>query len=375
MPPTGSRPKKTTIMKVGLPVRKDDKGKGKEKEVSPPIVANDGDEPLDWGTDEERLYDTLADDDIDPYQMQKRPLTPSAFLDSNVNDGKTHGDSPYYDHITPQVPFLTFGFIGLLIIESQGQLCNRLDTGIATCICNLEINTSLSATCAKCKKCSGDPMGVTKELVWRQVLKKNEIEFIGDSGASATFTFDLNDFSEYRELDEKLKARTANKGIPLKIKGSGTVFLRHQIDVLGNIVTVRLSPVYYIPGLSTQLLLIGEWLQQGCTLRGMKHKLAIMQGSVPSLSLYPSKPRSTIYTLTAKLVKKTTEPASMLTVFAVDYDLLIMHRRMGHPSKDVLRQATRHTENVKGHPIPTPNSVHLPLYVPPHCHSPPTKTG
>ena len=31
--------------------------------------------------------------------------------------------------------------------------------------------------------------------------------------------------------------------------------------------------------------------------------------------------------------------------------------------------------DVRGHPILTPNSVHLPLYVPPHCRSPPTKTG
>ena len=43
----------------------------------------------------------------------------------------------------------------------------------------------------------------------------------------------------------------------------------------------------YIPELSTRLLSHREWLQQGCTLRGTKHKLAIMQGSQTSLSLYP----------------------------------------------------------------------------------------
>ena len=198
-------------------------------------------------------------------------------------------------------------------------------------------------------------MSVVKNLAKQQVLNKDEIEFIGDSGASATFTYDLSNFSEYKELNESLEAWTANKGIPLKIKGSGTVFLRHQVNVLGNIVTVRLSPVYYIPGLSTQLLSIGEWLQQGCTLRGMKHKLAIMQGSQTSLSLYPRKPRSTIYILMAKLVKQSTELASMSTIFAVDYDL--MHRRMGHPSKDMLCQATRHTENFpKGIQFPSGDS-------------------
>ena len=45
----------------------------------------------------------------------------------------------------------------------------------------------------------------------------------------------------------------------------------------------------------------------------------------------------------AKLVHKTALLASVLTIYAVDYDL--MHWRMGHPSRDVLRQATRHTKN------------------------------
>ena len=96
---------------------------------------------------------------------------------------------------------------------------------------------------------------------------------------------DLNDFFEYKEFVETHKAHTANKGVPLKIKGSGTVFLEHQVDVLGNMVHVWLSPVLYIPNLDRRLLSLGEGLQQGCTLRGTKHKLAIMRGSQTSLSL------------------------------------------------------------------------------------------
>ena len=68
-----------------------------------------------------------------------------------------------------------------------------------------------------------------------------------------------------------------------------------------------------------------------------------MQGSQTSLTLYPRQPGSTIYTMIAKLVHKTALLASVSTIYAVDYDL--MHRRMGHLSRDVLRQATRHTEN------------------------------
>ena len=113
----------------------------------------------------------------------------------------------------------------------------------------------MSANCTNCKKCkSNDPIGVAKDLVRQALLKKGEIEFIGDSGASATFTNDLNDFSEYKELNETFEAHTANKGVPLAIKGRGTVFLEHQVDVLENLVHVSLSPVLYIPKLNKRLL-------------------------------------------------------------------------------------------------------------------------
>ena len=46
-------------------------------------------------------------------------------------------------------------------------------------------------------------MQSTKDLL-KKVLGDNEIEFIGDSGASATFTYSLDDFIEYKELDTSL---------------------------------------------------------------------------------------------------------------------------------------------------------------------------
>ena len=58
---------------------------------------------------------------------------------------------------------------------------------------------------------------------------------------------------------------------------------------------------------------------------------------------HPLQPGSTIYMIMAKLVHKTALLASVSTIYAIDYNL--MHRRMGHPSRDVLHQATCHTEN------------------------------
>ena len=45
MPPTGKHPKRTSIMTVGLPTGKKDKGK--KKVISPPVVISSGDEALD----------------------------------------------------------------------------------------------------------------------------------------------------------------------------------------------------------------------------------------------------------------------------------------------------------------------------------------
>ena len=175
----------------------------------------------------------------------------------------------------------------------------------------------------------------------KDALNEDEIEFIGDSGASATFTPYLSDFTEYHELTTKLKAWTANKGIPLSIKGSGTVFMKHEIEK-GKHITIRMNPVFYIPGLSMRLMSIGEWLQQGCILKGTKLKMAIQQGALPALTLYPKGTGETIYWLKATFIHDTKALVSLSTVFHVDSDL--MHRWMGHPSDEVLRQAKNHTD-------------------------------
>ena len=143
------RPKQTTIMKVGLPL--EPKGKGKAKKMTPPIDVSDGDEQLDWGSDDENV-------DRDIVEAAEMPK-PSWYDDTDQYDPN---DSIAYDSIAPQVPFLSIGLIGSLIIESkQGQFCDgltgRVDT--PTCICNLEINTSLSAQkCSNCEKCKQSAM-------------------------------------------------------------------------------------------------------------------------------------------------------------------------------------------------------------------------
>ena len=158
-------------MTVGLPIGKKDKGK--KKVISPSIVISSGDEALDWGSDDGHLYDALDDDIAESAGLERqRPLMPNAFYDAE--DGMGIGGT-CYDHITPQVPSLSFGLLGSLIVEQQGQFHNGLVDSLLNCICNIEANISLSTNCTNCKKCkSSDPIGVVKDLVRRQLLKKEK---------------------------------------------------------------------------------------------------------------------------------------------------------------------------------------------------------
>jgi transposase InsO family protein len=142
------------------------------------------------------------------------------------------------------------------------------------------------------------------------------------------------------------------------VKGKGTVFVAHRVERDGRHVNVvsRLYPVYYIPGISQRLLSLGEFLQQGYFMTGDKNIIALFapkQNNI-SMALHPHMPGQTIYWLKAQ-VAPAASLLTMSTIFLVDYDL--MHRRLGHPSKDVLRQASGNTRNFPKRiifPIETP---------------------
>ena len=152
-----------------------------------------------------------------------RGLTPMAWerRDKHYN--------AYKDNIALSV-FSSSGYIGTDLLSNQGQLPHRLDRSVgssiciysreavATPVCNI-ICKCLSSNCAECKKNSSN----------KSSIKINKIIFIADSGALATFTYDINDFSEYEKLPVPREAHTANEGKPLKIVGKGTIFTRHEV--------------------------------------------------------------------------------------------------------------------------------------------------
>ena len=87
-----------------------------------------------------------------------------------------------------------------------------------------------------------------------------------DSGASAHFTNNKNDFIEYMPASESDRQPVKTAAHTIWIEGQGTVLLRHYLN--GNLATTRLHPVPYIPAMTTRLLSMGEFLQSGLCVKG-----------------------------------------------------------------------------------------------------------
>jgi transposase InsO family protein len=191
--------------------------------------------------------------------------------------------------------------------------------------CAFNCANGVDAKCAKCKH-SGPAPGSVRWLL--------------DSGASSHFTHNLDDFLEYGDIKSPIVVKTASK--PVHIKGKGAVLITHEVKYKGYTKEriTRLYPVFYIPEITGRLLSVGELLQRGLRVYGDAQSLVLhRKGSpVPLIQGVPAFAGHTIYWLDSKIA----DTSAHATVYAVDYTLL--HKRFGHPSKDVLRHAKSHTK-------------------------------
>jgi hypothetical protein len=108
-------------------------------------------------------------------------------------------------------------------VDNRTNSLQQLDTLIAVCNFNIKPCCSCSHEC----DCDKEPVK----------------EWLIDSGASAHFTKDMNDYVEYESIDNGPYVTTANSHA--QIKGKGTIIL-----LLSTGEVVRISPVYYIPTLN-----------------------------------------------------------------------------------------------------------------------------
>jgi len=99
--------------------------------------------------------------------------------------------------------------------------------------------------------------------------------------------------------------------------------------------SLTVYPVMYIPGLSAKLLSMGCFLQERQEVHGNLKQITFHDTITrkPLLSVYPQSPWDTIFWVLPQEIKK----ASIATIYKVDYK--IWHKRLGHPSKDVLKRA------------------------------------
>jgi hypothetical protein len=166
-----------------------------------------------------------------------------------------------------------------------------------------------------------------------------------DLGASAHFTFYKKDFVEYVEYALPRYSQTANGKAP--ILGEGTVI----VDYKGS--SVRLSPVIYMPTCNLKLISMGTLLKDNClTINAGPGRIDFFDKCAKRVVLsFHSYGADTMFWIRAP----TMLPQATHSLASVDYELL--HRRMGHPSKDVLRAARKHLKDFLDVKIPTQDPI------------------
>ena len=151
-----------------------------------------------------------------------------------------------------------------------------------------------------------------------------------DSGASHHFTGDIGDFASYNALKRAHYAKTAN-GVAL-IAGIGTVLLRCLDHNSGDEKVITLTQVLHMPGTTARLISMGEMLQRNYKVTGDKRGISLIHKAEHLwFGPDPEDDCNVIFGIRSIPIIRSNYIAS---VSKVDYD--IMHRRFGHPSKEVL---------------------------------------
>ena len=159
-----------------------------------------------------------------------------------------------------------------------------------------------------------------------------------DSDTSRHFTSDLRDFASYQELKHKHYAKMAN-GI-VEIAGIGMVLLWCLDHNTGDEKVVKLTQVLHMPGATVRLISMGEMLLCIYKVAGDRKGISLI-GKADQLwfGMDPEDECGVIFGIRSIPTIRSNYIASMSKV---NYD--IMHRRFGHPLKEVLRCARKHTQ-------------------------------
>jgi len=164
-----------------------------------------------------------------------------------------------------------------------------------------------------------------------------------DSGASKHFTMNMDEFSSYESIPANSKNKVITANGETFIEGKGTVFLKHDVERNSQVseCTTHLSPVYYIPGLSSRLMSMGEFLHSELEVRGSAESLELIEkrGKI-AMQCLPVQRSDTIYWVKTQTVMPS--KANVTTIHIADYD--IWHKQLGHVSPKALSKMPKSTQ-------------------------------
>ena len=162
-----------------------------------------------------------------------------------------------------------------------------------------------------------------------------------DSGASVHVTPDLNDFAEYQSFDKPKPIYTADKQSQVVLLGEGTVFLEIENSNVHKHF-IKLEKVCYMPEASHRLISSGQLKLQGWNEQSDKHSTIFsLKSGQEILKAYPRHANEPIHWVLTQTVRP--DKSNMdYNAYVVNYDT--WHKRLGHPSKNVLKHTLEHTK-------------------------------
>ncbi|KAJ3552813.1 hypothetical protein NP233_g12787 [Leucocoprinus birnbaumii] len=216
---------------------------------------------------------------------------------------------------------------------------SRMDLSLITLSLNPRCMNLHKCEKALCSHCKGKaPANSRKAATW-----------VLDSGASSHFTPNESDFIdlEYGNFGE---IQTANKNVPLRITGRGTLLVEHEIQDPRTLRTTtaitKMWPVYFVPGMHDRLLSAGQLLQSGLRSEADQFGTTFRDGvgnAVLSAEPQNSHFRSSIQVVHTRII--THGESRPLSLVAQDTNYDIWHRRLAHPSDKVLSRLYEQTED------------------------------
>lgn len=207
----------------------------------------------------------------------------------------------------------------------------------------IEINESLLKSRDEC-----DHKDFEKKF--REIMTRQDNHmWILDSGASLHFTYQMSDFIDFTEFKKEDRIPVGTATTVTWITGFGTVLLKVFDKELNRHITARLSPVHYIPNLTGCLLSLGMFLKDGMKCVRYTSNIALSTNTGPWLIFYSRCTGDTIYSVTSEATAEQIL-ADNTNIWTTDYET--MHRRLGHPSDEVLSKFPTNTNGTDKVNIP-----------------------